>query len=185
MEAAKARSSLHLSKYHIVGNSMSQLKSYCIYKWAWHLLNCFEYLMSMLCLLVCLFLYPYVDPLCQWLCPASWSSWPRGYITWVQSQTQNKAQWLSACGHVSTSSQSLRFILSLSNKLEAWSLVFLCHTSSFEGFIGIVLLRDFALFHLEIQTGKGSWEELVPVCTHIPMTSQMTLSYLIDREENL
>ena len=38
---------------------------------------------------------------------------PRGYKTWVQSQTQNKAQWLAACGHVSTSSQSLRFILSL------------------------------------------------------------------------
>ena len=28
-------------------------------------------------------------------------------------QTQNKAQWLAACGHVSESSQSLRFILSL------------------------------------------------------------------------
>ena len=24
---------------------------------------------------------------------------PRGYKTWVQSQTQNKAQWLAACGH--------------------------------------------------------------------------------------
>ena len=40
------------------------------------------------------------------------STRPRGYKTWVQSQTQNKAQWLTACGHVSTSSQSLRFILS-------------------------------------------------------------------------
>ena len=39
---------------------------------------------------------------------------PRGYKPWVQSQTQNKAQWLAACGHVSASSQSLRFILSLS-----------------------------------------------------------------------
>ena len=38
---------------------------------------------------------------------------PRGYKTWVQSQTQNKAQWLVAFGHVSASSQSLRFILSL------------------------------------------------------------------------
>ena len=38
---------------------------------------------------------------------------PRGYKTWVRSQTQNKAQWLAACGHVSASSQSLRFILSL------------------------------------------------------------------------
>ena len=38
---------------------------------------------------------------------------PRGYKTWVQSQTQNKAQWLAACGHVSASSQSLRFILRL------------------------------------------------------------------------
>ena len=38
---------------------------------------------------------------------------PRGYKTWVQSQTQNKAQWLAACGHKSTSSQSLRFVLSL------------------------------------------------------------------------
>ena len=38
---------------------------------------------------------------------------PRGYKTWVQSQTQNKAQWLAACGHVSASRQSLRFILSI------------------------------------------------------------------------
>ena len=38
---------------------------------------------------------------------------PRGYKTWVQSQTQNKAQWLAACGHLSASSQSLRFILRL------------------------------------------------------------------------
>ena len=37
----------------------------------------------------------------------------RGYKTWVHYQTQNKAQWLAACGHVSASSQSLRFILSL------------------------------------------------------------------------
>ena len=37
----------------------------------------------------------------------------RGYKTWVQSQTQNKAQWLAACGHVSASSQSLLFILIL------------------------------------------------------------------------
>ena len=36
---------------------------------------------------------------------------PRGYNTWVHSQTQNKAQWLAACGHVSASSQSLRLIL--------------------------------------------------------------------------
>ena len=38
---------------------------------------------------------------------------PWGYITWVQYQAQNKGQWLAACGHVSASSQSLRFILSL------------------------------------------------------------------------
>ena len=38
---------------------------------------------------------------------------PRRFKTWVQSQTQNKAQWLAACVHVSASSQSLRFILSL------------------------------------------------------------------------
>ena len=38
---------------------------------------------------------------------------PRGYKNIVQPQTQNKAQWLAACGHVSASSQSLRFILSL------------------------------------------------------------------------
>ena len=31
----------------------------------------------------------------------------------VMSQTQNKVQWLAACGHVSASSTSLRFILSL------------------------------------------------------------------------
>ena len=39
--------------------------------------------------------------------------WPRGYKTWVHSQTQNKVQWLAGCGHVSAISQSLRFILSL------------------------------------------------------------------------
>ena len=36
---------------------------------------------------------------------------PWGYKTWVHSQTQNKAQWLAACGHVSASNQSLFFIL--------------------------------------------------------------------------
>ena len=45
---------------------------------------------------------------CQW----PWYR-PRGYKTWVHSQTQNKVQWLAACGHSSASSQSLRFILSL------------------------------------------------------------------------
>ena len=35
----------------------------------------------------------------------------RGYTTWVNSQ--NKAQWLAVCGHVSASSQSLGFILRL------------------------------------------------------------------------
>ena len=40
-------------------------------------------------------------------------SWPQGYKAWVHSQTQNKAQWLADCGHVSAISQSLRFILSL------------------------------------------------------------------------
>ena len=40
-------------------------------------------------------------------------AWPRSYKTWVHSQTQNRAQWLVACGHVSASNQSLRFILSL------------------------------------------------------------------------
>ena len=35
---------------------------------------------------------------------------PRGNKTWVQSQTQNKAQWLAACGHLSASSQSLHFV---------------------------------------------------------------------------
>ena len=42
--------------------------------------------------------------------------WPRGYKTWVHFQTQNKGQWLAACGHVSASSQSLRLILSLRMK---------------------------------------------------------------------
>ena len=40
-------------------------------------------------------------------------TWPWGYKTWVHSQIQNKVQWLAACGHVSASSQSLHFILSL------------------------------------------------------------------------
>ena len=38
--------------------------------------------------------------------------WPRGYKTWVHFQTQNKVQWLDACGHVSASNRSLCFILS-------------------------------------------------------------------------
>ena len=40
-------------------------------------------------------------------------TWPRGYKTWVHSQTQNKVHRLVACGHMSASSQSLFFILSL------------------------------------------------------------------------
>ena len=40
-------------------------------------------------------------------------AWPWGYKTWVHSQAQNKAQWFASCGHVSTSCQSLHFILSL------------------------------------------------------------------------
>ena len=40
-------------------------------------------------------------------------SWPQSYKTWVHSQTQNKAQWLADCGHVSAISQSLRFILTM------------------------------------------------------------------------
>ena len=40
-------------------------------------------------------------------------TWTRCYKTWVHSQTQNKAQWLAACGHVFAISQSLHFILSL------------------------------------------------------------------------
>ena len=46
----------------------------------------------------------------------------RGYKTWVQSQTQNKAQWLAACEHVSASSQSLCFILSLRMNLSPYNL---------------------------------------------------------------
>ena len=52
-------------------------------------------------------------------------SWPRGYKTLVQSLTQNKAQWLAACGHVSASSQSLRCILSL--RMNS-SFIYLCPT---------------------------------------------------------
>ena len=37
---------------------------------------------------------------------------PRDYKTWAHSPTRNKVHWLAACGHVSASSQSLRFILS-------------------------------------------------------------------------
>ena len=32
--------------------------------------------------------------------PRHKKTWPQGYKPWVQSQTQNKAQWLAACGHV-------------------------------------------------------------------------------------
>ena len=39
--------------------------------------------------------------------------WIIPQVNLVHSQTQNKVQWLAACGHVSASSQSLRFILSL------------------------------------------------------------------------
>ena len=49
-----------------------------------------------------------------WLfCLADSGDQPRDYKTWVQSKTQYKVQWLPACGHVSASSQSLGFILSL------------------------------------------------------------------------
>ena len=51
----------------------------------------------------------------RWLCVAQLFKWLQriAHKTWVQSQTQNKGQWLAACGHVSASSQSLSFILSL------------------------------------------------------------------------
>ena len=64
--------------------------------------------------LLLLFIYPVVCLLNKDLCELNvspYSTWP--YKTWVHSQTQNKAHWLAACGHVSASSQSLRFILSL------------------------------------------------------------------------
>ena len=56
-------------------------------------------------------------------------NWPQGYKTGVLSQTQNKVQWLAACGHVSASNQSLRFFFESENELkfynlEAWSLWF-------------------------------------------------------------
>ena len=58
-------------------------------------------------------------------------SWPRGYKICVQSQTQNKAQWLASCGHVSPSSQSFRFIFEFENELKfdnlgAWLLYVSC-----------------------------------------------------------
>ena len=48
-------------------------------------------------------------------------SWPRGYKTCGQPQTQNKAQGLAACGHVFASSQSLRFLES-ENELKFYNL---------------------------------------------------------------
>ena len=47
---------------------------------------------------------------------------PRRYQTRVDSQTQNKAQWLAACGHMSASSQSLPFVLSLRCLLQLYNL---------------------------------------------------------------
>ena len=44
-------------------------------------------------------------------CIDFWSLHP--YLLRVHFQTQNNAQWSAACGHVSASTQSLRFILSL------------------------------------------------------------------------
>ena len=45
------------------------------------------------------------------VCVLDWQTRPRGYETWVHSQTQNKAHWLVACGHAS--SQSLCSISSV------------------------------------------------------------------------
>ena len=50
---------------------------------------------------------------CPKMCGICGKYRPRGFKTWIHSQTQNKAQWLAACGHVSAGSQSLPFILSL------------------------------------------------------------------------
>ena len=48
------------------------------------------------------------------LCRVKRVNCPWGYKTWVHSKyIQNKGQWLAACRHVSASSQSLLFILSL------------------------------------------------------------------------
>ena len=41
-------------------------------------------------------------------------------LAWVHSQ--NKAQWLAACGHVSAGSQSLRFLFESENKLKLYDL---------------------------------------------------------------
>ena len=58
-------------------------------------------------------------------------SLPRGYKTWVHSQTQNIAQWLAACGHVSASNHSfLIFVLSSSSSSSS-------HCSSSLGWPGI------------------------------------------------
>ena len=69
------------------------------------------------CLLPSVMIEPTNDlgdqPWCTHVYVKKYESRPRGYKTGVQSQTQNKAQWLAACGHVSASNQSLRFILSL------------------------------------------------------------------------
>ena len=64
----------------------------------------------------------------SWWCDICESgiSWPQGYKTGVHSLTENKTQWLTAWGHMSASSQSLRFTLSLRLNLRAspYSLVF-------------------------------------------------------------
>ena len=85
--------------------------------------------------------------------------WPRGYKTW-DSQTQNKAQWLAACGHVSASNQSLRFILTLYFEfdivlqfynLEAWThVIFYGFTRNIDSTRSFFISLIFFLFFFSV-----------------------------------
>ena len=85
-------------------------------------------------------------------------------LEWVHSQTQNKAQWLAACGHVSASSQSLRFICESETvhkfyNLEAWNVPSPVQSTVMEDQDSHVLIElvDTDLHHIVPESRKTKW----------------------------
>ena len=81
-------------------------------------------------------------------------SWPQGYKTAVHSQTQNKTQRLAACGHVSASSQSLRFILSLRRLYSSFIILRPGHTHV----LFFYALSGKDIFEIDIRSVTGNTE---------------------------
>ena len=107
-------------------------------------------------------------------------TWPRGYKTWEQFQTQSKVQWLAACGHVSESIQWLRFILSLRMNSS-----FITSRPLYKALLSHVTLVYYTLnwfcldkyiFQHKLQSSKYSKEHCVNVWPKYKCTQSLTHS---------